>query len=66
MKGALTPPALRWSTEIDIGPFTGRAASGNVILLVHRYPVRHSDFVGHVHTQHRVHVHDETMWGSVV
>jgi hypothetical protein len=34
MKGALTPPALRRSTEIDIGPFTGRAASGNVILLV--------------------------------
>jgi hypothetical protein len=33
MKAALTPPALQYSAEIDIGPFTGRAPNGNVILV---------------------------------
>jgi hypothetical protein len=32
MKAALTPPALQYRAKIDIAPFTGRAANGNVIL----------------------------------
>jgi hypothetical protein len=61
MKAALTPPALQQGAEIDIEPFTGHTASGNVILLAIgiRYGVMTS--WGHVHTQHRAHVHDETM-----
>jgi hypothetical protein len=61
MKAPLTPPALQESAEIDIGPFTGRAASGNVILLAigMRYGITIS--WGHVHTPRRVDVHDETM-----
>jgi hypothetical protein len=61
MKAALTPPALQSAAEIDIGPFTGRAASGNLILLA--IGIRYGNTIswGHVHTQHRLYVHDETM-----
>jgi hypothetical protein len=65
MKAALTPPALQQRAEIDIGLFTGRAASGQRDSFGHRSAVRYYDLVGHVHTLRRVYVHDGTMRSSV-
>jgi len=57
---------LQQSAEIVIGLFTGHAACGNVVLLALGISGTALRFVGHVHTVHRVCVHDETMRSSLV